>query len=107
VFSRFTGDLQPALREMDDHQPEGRKPMTDPDPIEEGHEDDISLEDIAEAEERDTSAEPSGLEDEAATLADSELEDEANLPMEGQEFRLEEALPFADSDGDAGYDKEE
>ncbi len=81
--------------------------MTDPDLIEEGHEDEISLEDMAEAEERDTSAEPSGLENEAATLADSELEDEANLPMEGQEFRLEEALPFADSDGEAGYGKDE
>ena len=59
------------------------------------------------AEETEASAEVSGLRDEAATLADSELEDEANMPMEGQEFNLEEVLPFSDSDGEAGYEKGE
>jgi hypothetical protein len=53
-------------------------------------------------------AELSGLRDESATLADSELEDEANLPMEGQEFHLDEVLPFSRSEhGDAGYDEDE
>jgi hypothetical protein len=47
------------------------------------------------------------LADEAATLADSELEDEANLPIEGQEFHLEEVLAFSHSKGgDAGYDQD-
>ena len=59
------------------------------------------------AEDGDPVAELSGLMGEAATLADSELEDEANLPMEGQSLLLEDALPFADSDGDAGYGRDE
>lgn len=59
------------------------------------------------AEDAEAYAELSGLEGEAATLADSELEDEANLPMEGQDVRLEDALPFSDSDGDAGYGRDE
>ena len=67
---------------------------------------DSSIEDQL-AEEAQASADLSGLRDEAATLADSELEDEANMPMEGQEFNLEEVLPFSDSDGDAGYEKED
>jgi SpoVK/Ycf46/Vps4 family AAA+-type ATPase len=92
---------------MDDREPEGSEPMTDPDPIEEGHEDELSLEDIAEAEEGDAGAERAGLTHEAATLADSELEDEANLEMEGREINLENVLPHADSDGDAGYGKED
>jgi hypothetical protein len=48
--------------------------------------------------------ESSGLEDEAATLADGELEDEQNRPMDGENFRLDRALGHAESDGDAGYD---
>ena len=67
---------------------------------------DSSIEDQL-AEEAQASADLSGLRDEAATLADSELEDEANMPMEGQEFNLEEVLPFSDSDGNAGYEKED
>ncbi len=60
------------------------------------------------ADEADAAAELSGLRDESATLADSELEDEANLPMEGQAFHLEEVLPFSRSErGDAGYDEDE
>jgi hypothetical protein len=59
------------------------------------------------ADEADAAAELSGLRDESATLADSELEDEANLPMEGQEFHLDEVLPFSRSElGDAGYDED-
>ncbi len=77
------------------------------DPIEEGHEDEISLEDMAQAEDGDASADRAGLTDEAATLADSELEDEANLEMEGREIDLDNVLPHADSDGDAGYGKDE
>ena len=80
--------------------------MTDDfDPIEEGHEDEISLEDMAQAE--DASADRAGLTNEAATLADSELEDEANLEMEGREIDLDNVLPHADSDGDAGYGRDE
>jgi hypothetical protein len=46
--------------------------------------------------------------DTASTLADSELEDEANMPMEGQDFRLESALRSSRSErGDAGYEKNE
>ena len=67
---------------------------------------DSSIEDQL-AEEAQASADLSGLRDEAATLADSELEDEANMPMEGQEFNLDEVLPFSNSDGDAGYEKED
>jgi hypothetical protein len=60
------------------------------------------------ADEADAAAELSGLRDESATLADSELEDEANLPMEGQEFQLDQVLPFSRSKrGDAGYDEDE
>ncbi len=60
------------------------------------------------ADEAEAAAELSGLRDEAATLANTELEDEANLPMEGQAFRLEEVLPFSHSKrGDAGYDQDE
>jgi hypothetical protein len=60
------------------------------------------------ADEVDAAAELSGLRDESATLADSELEDEANLPMEGQAFHLEDVLPFSRSmRGDAGYDQDE
>ncbi len=59
------------------------------------------------ADEADAAAELSGLRDESATLADSELEDEANLPMEGQKFRLGDVLPFSHSGrGDAGYDED-
>ena len=81
--------------------------MTDPDLIEEGHEDEISLEDMAEAEDGDASAERAGLTDEAATLADSELEDEANLEMEGREINLDNVLSTAESDGNAGYGRDE
>ncbi len=81
--------------------------MTDPDLIEEGHEDEISLEDMAGQEDGDASAERAGLTDEAATLADSELEDEANLEMEGREINLDDVLPHSDSDGDAGYGRDE
>jgi hypothetical protein len=69
--------------------------------------DDQFVEDQA-IDELDTAAELSGLQDEAATLADSELEDEANMPMEGQDFRLESALRSSRSErGDAGYEKNE
>jgi SpoVK/Ycf46/Vps4 family AAA+-type ATPase len=82
--------------------------MTDPDLTEPGLEDELSLEDLAEAEDGDASAERAGLTDEAATLADSELEDEANLEMEGREVSLDNVLPTADDgDGSAGYGKEE
>ncbi len=60
------------------------------------------------ADEADAAAELSGLRDESATLSSSELEDEANLPMEGQEFHLDEVLPFSHSErGDVGYDEDE
>ncbi len=51
--------------------------------------------------------ESSGLENEAATLADGELEDEQNRPMEGGDFRLDRALGHSESDGDAGYDDQD
>jgi hypothetical protein len=51
--------------------------------------------------------ESSGLENEASTLADGELEDEQNRPMEGEDFRLDRALGHSESDGDAGYNQHE
>ena len=61
----------------------------------------------SEAEEyaSEEDAELSGLQNEAATLADSELEDEENLPREGETVSLERAMQHSRSErGDAGYD---